>query len=202
MVKYNRLGGCKMKVDMRASDYREKAWDNLSGKWGVMALITLIESIVLSIVSMVVVGPLIVCGPIAVGVMGCALAVANGKAVKLEDMFSGFKNFLETFLLYLINSIFIFLWSLLLIIPGIIAELKYSMSYFIIKENPKIGSSEARKQSIEMMYGHKWQLFCLRFSFIGWILLSILTLGILFLWVIPYMRTAEAEFYNNLKANQ
>lgn len=189
-----------MQEDMRAQDYRKIAWSKLSGKWGVMALIALLECVIMGAAALVAgVGDLIVGGPITVGVMGCALAVANEQEVRIEDMFSEFKNFLSTFLLFLINMVFIALWSLLLIIPGIIAELRYSMSYFIMKENPSIGVMEARKQSIDMMYGHKWQLFCLRFSFIGWILLSMLTFGILLFWVIPYMNVAEAEFYKNIK---
>ena len=76
------------------------------------------------------------------------------------------------------------------------------MSYYILKDNPGMDANEARKASIEMMKGHKWQLFCLEFSFIGWIILSILTFGILTLWVGPYMETAKAAFYEELKANQ
>ena len=74
------------------------------------------------------------------------------------------------------------------------------MTFFIMQDNPGIGANEAITRSRQMMKGHKWQLFCLHFSFIGWILLSVLTFGVLMIFVAPYMQAAEAEFYENLKA--
>ena len=76
------------------------------------------------------------------------------------------------------------------------------MTYYIMLDDPKISANDARKKSMEMMQGHRWELFCLLFSFVGWLLLSILTLGILLLWVQPYMEVAVAEFYRNLKGEQ
>lgn len=74
------------------------------------------------------------------------------------------------------------------------------MSTFILADNPQLSQSEARKASVEMMNGHKWRLFCLELSFIGWVLLSALTLGILLFWVTPYMHAAFAAFYEDLKS--
>ena len=138
-------------------------------------------------------------GPFEYGIKETALLVARGKEIRVDNLFNGFHVFEKSFLLYLINNIFIFLWSLLFIIPGIIKSLSYSMSFLILQENPDISPNEARKQSMEMMNGNKWRLFCLELSFIGWILLSILTFGILFFWVLPYMNVAHAEFYLSLK---
>ena len=76
------------------------------------------------------------------------------------------------------------------------------MSYFILADDPNIPANEARKRSMEMMRGNKWRLFCLDFSFFGWILLSILTLGVLYFWIIPYIQTARAEFYQDLLARE
>ena len=73
------------------------------------------------------------------------------------------------------------------------------MSYYILAENPEMSQSEARKESMRIMQGHKWQLFCLNFSFIGWYILVGLTFGILTFWVTPYMQTATAAFYENIK---
>ena len=184
---------------MTAWDYRNRAWVALSGKWGILALITLIEVAITGVLSETAVGTLIVTGPFAVALAMISLNVLRGNWVSVENLFDGFKNFLNTFLLGLLNSLFIFLWSLLFIIPGIVKELSYSMSYYIMAENPCISQSEARFQSMLMMDGHKWELFCLRFSFIGWILLCILTLGIASFWVIPYMNTATAAFYEDIK---
>ena len=186
---------------MLAKDFRDKARERLAGKWSTMALITLIEALIMGALSFTFVGDFLIGGPLALGLASCSLLVARGGDVKLEDMFSGFGNFVTAFVLYLVNALLIFLWSLLLIVPGIIKAYAYSMSTFILKDNPNMTASEARKASIEMMDGHKWRLFCLHFSFIGWILLSALTFGILMFWVLPYMRVSEAAFYENLKGS-
>jgi uncharacterized membrane protein len=115
--------------------------------------------------------------------------------LKNSDLFSGFKKYGRAFLLDLLQSIFVFLWSLLLIIPGIIKAFAYSMSVFVANENPELTLRECLKKSEKMMVGHKWEYFCLMFSYIGWILLSCLTLGILFIWVLPKMNQASYLFY-------
>ena len=78
----------------------------------------------------------------------------------------------------------------------------YAMTYYILNDNPEMSANDAITRSREMMDGHKWQLFCLRFSFIGWYLLSALTFGILLIVVMPYMQAAEAEFYEKLKNDE
>jgi uncharacterized membrane protein len=93
------------------------------------------------------------------------------------------------------------LWALLFIIPGIIAQIGYSQVWFILAEDDQISPNDALKKSKKMMYGYKMQFFLLGLSFIGWLLLAILTCGIGLLWVVPYMQTANAKFYEDLKAN-
>ncbi len=75
------------------------------------------------------------------------------------------------------------------------------MSPYILIDNPVMTAGEARRKSMEIMKGNKWKLFCLQFSFIGWILLSILTFGILFLWVIPAMEMSKIAFYKEISGN-
>jgi uncharacterized membrane protein len=91
---------------------------------------------------------------------------------------------------------------LLFIVPGIIKTLSYSMAFFILRDNPDIGASAALTASREMMNGYKGKLFWLYVSFIGWILLSALTCGIVLLWVKPYMTLTLANFYEDLKKNR
>lgn len=98
-------------------------------------------------------------------------------------------------------QILILLWSLLLIIPGIIKSFSYAMTPYILEDNPELGAVDAIHRSRMMMRGHKFDLFWLYLSFIGWFLLSILTLGIGFLWLVPYMETAQAAFYEEVKAD-
>jgi len=95
--------------------------------------------------------------------------------------------------------LFVFLWSLLLIIPGIIASLAYSMTFFILADEPELGASDALAKSKRMMRGYKWKYFCLNLRFIGWAILCVISLGIGFLWLIPYMQISYAKFYEDVK---
>ncbi len=117
------------------------------------------------------------------------------------------KYFLRVVLIYIIVSIFTFLWTLLFIIPGIIKGYSYSQAYFIYKdrmehsEGEKPSALDCITESRRLMDGHKWEYFILQLSFIGWGLLSLLTLGIGFLWLNPYMNATYAAFYDNLSQN-
>ena len=98
----------------------------------------------------------------------------------------------------LLKTLLVLLWSLLFVIPGIIAAYNYAMVPYIQADNPCLPAREALAQSKEMMYGNRWRLFCLQISFIGWELLSILTLGIGLLWVGPYQAASIAFFYQDI----
>lgn len=101
------------------------------------------------------------------------------------------RNVLGMFL----RSLFIALWMLLFIVPGIIKAYAYALTPFILLDNPELGPNEARLRSIEMMRGYKGKLFGLELSFIGWFLLCILSLGVGFIWLLPYVNTSYAAFY-------
>jgi uncharacterized membrane protein len=92
--------------------------------------------------------------------------------------------------------------AFLAIIPAILAQLRYSMTYFVIADDPAVGSLDAIGRSKQMMDGNKWKFFCLQCRFIGWGLLCIPTLGIGFLWLAPYYWTSIARFYDDLRAGQ
>jgi len=145
--------------------------------------------------------PLLLGGAFALGVATFSLAIARDEDAKLEMIFSGFKYYIKTLGLFLLMMLFILLWMLLLIVPGIIAAISYSMAFFIMRDNPDIKAMEAIDASKKMMYGYKWKYFCLGFRFIGWIILGILSLGIGFLWIAPYMSISQAKFYDDVKAN-
>ena len=103
-------------------------------------------------------------------------------------------------LLEILISVFTFLWSLLLIVPGIIKGLSYSMAPYILAEKEYyISSSDAIKESMEMMEGHKMDLFLLQLSFIGWHILSVFTLGILEIWILPWQKISETKFMLEIK---
>lgn len=114
---------------------------------------------------------------------------------QFADLFSSFSNFWNAFLMRLLIAIYTALWTLLFIIPGIIAAFRYAMTPYILEEHPEMGVNEAIRASSDMMYGNKARLFCLEISFIGWAILCLFTLGIGFLWLIPYENAAKAAFY-------
>lgn len=126
----------------------------------------------------------------------------EGSASLTGNMFTtGFSNWGHIVLGQLLMGIFIFLWSLLLIVPGIVKAYAYAMTPYILVERPELSVNEAIGLSRRMMKGRKFDLFYLHLSFIGWALLCILTLGIGFLWLYPYMMTAQAAFYCDVKAD-
>lgn len=104
-------------------------------------------------------------------------------------------RYLNVFVTMFLRSIFILLWSLLLIIPGIIKTYAYRMVPYILADNPKIGYTRAIELSNEMTKGEKWDIFVLDLSFIGWYLLGSLALFIGVLFVLPYEDATNAELY-------
>jgi uncharacterized membrane protein len=117
----------------------------------------------------------------------------------IADLFLGFKRFKDTFLLNFFTSLFVMLWTLLLIVPGIIAAIRYSMAYLIMAENPDMTALESITASKMLMEGHKMDFFSFVFSFAGWFLLGIFTIGIGFLYLVPYYNAAKVEFYEAIK---
>lgn len=143
---------------------------------------------------------LIIGGPMQYGVSTFSLNISRKKKTDIAQIFDGFRTRItESIVAYLLMALFVMLWALLFIIPGIIAALAYSQTFFILADNNKIGGSEALAQSKTMMSGHKWRLFCLCLRFTGWFIVSIFTFGIGFLWLIPYMQVSFANFYDEVK---
>ena len=120
----------------------------------------------------------------------------------MERMFDGFKTYGRAIGVQLLMGILIMLWAVLLIIPGIIKSFSYAMTIYISKDHPELSANECIERSMDMMNGHKWDLFVLYLSFIGWFILCLFTMGIGFLWLIPYIQVSVAEFYEDLKAQE
>ena len=115
-------------------------------------------------------------------------------------MFEGFNVFLKSIITNALIGIFVFLWSLLLIIPGILAIYSYSMTFYILADHPSVPPLDAIRRSKELMRGKRWKLAKLQARFIGWYLLAFLTCGIGLLWITPYSQTAISNFYNDIKS--
>lgn len=142
----------------------------------------------------------IIGGVIQLGYVKFLLSQHDGKPYEFNDLFSQFDRFGDGFVQSFLRSLYITLWTLLFIIPGIIAGYSYAMTPFLMAENPELSASQAIAASKEMMKGHKGELFALDLSFIGWALLCILTLNIGNLWLNPYRNAAYAAFYRELQA--
>ena len=175
-----------------------------SSKWLMGLALAFVLSGILSAVSTVTsgIGSIILTGPLMFGLYKSFLNATRTKnSISFDGAFDGFKNFGQTFLLGFMQSIFVMLWSLLFFIPGIVKTYSYSMAYYIMADHPEYDWNQCITESRNMMRGHKWQLFCLDFSFIGWMIVGWICLGIGCLWVTPYMYAARTEFYNALKGD-
>lgn len=142
------------------------------------------------------------CNVITVGGHGWMLRHWRGETLGVGDAFAPFRIYKATVGAMLLRDIFVFLWSLLLVIPGVVKRLAYSMVPYIIYENPRLSPTEAIRISRTMTDGHKWELFVLELSFIGWHLLSAFSAGLVgIFWSVPYMGLTHAGVYETLKQN-
>ena len=194
----------------RAREYRKLARETLGQsifgtKWMYGLLAVLVYTLLLGAVSALGVGilGLLISGPLAYGLISVYLRIVRNEDEKADvaRLFDGFKEkFGESVLTILLEEIFIFLWSLLLIIPGIIKSYAYSASMYLVRER-NLQGNEAITESRRLMNGNKWKLFCLDLSFIGWYLLGMLCLGIGVFWVYPYHQAARTHFFEDILKN-
>lgn len=183
-----------------AKEYRSEAWSALSGKWGMAIVVCLVAGVIMAAVSSTGLGALILNGAITVGLCVVFTELFRSKEMKIENLFKGFTgNFVSTIIMNLLTAIFVFLWSLLFVIPGIVKAFSYSMAPYILADHPEMSGSDAITASKKLMNGKKWKLFCLNLSFIGWYLLCVVTFGIATLFVMPYVNAATAAFYESIK---
>jgi uncharacterized membrane protein len=180
-----------------------KAQEILKGKWSTAILAffiyTLITVSVGSIKNIGAILSLLITGPFLLGAAHFSLALYRGKDFRIEQIFQGFNRFSTALAAYIIMITFILLWSILLIIPGIIAALSYSMTFYILSDDSSLNATEALNKSTTMMDGNKLRLFYLYLRLFLLALLCILTLGIGFLWLIPYKNITMAAFYEDIK---
>ena len=133
------------------------------------------------------------------GIVMIYLNLTKGQKPAVGDIFKGFHIYGKAVWLFVITQFFTMLWSLLFIVPGIIKSIAYSMSPYILAENPDMTAREALNESKRITAGHKGELFVLSLSFFGWILLGCITFGIAMIYVAPYMQATMTNAYLNLK---
>ena len=190
-----------------ASEYRAMAraqMDNgiFTNKWMMLLVAGIVYSAIYNAASMTGFLALIVAGPLGLGYAAVFLkrVRASETPVNLEDMTESFKNgrLGGTVVLGLLHTLYIALWTLLFVILGIVKSYSYAMVYYISLDRPELDANQCITESRRIMNGHKWDLFCLDLSFIGWYIVGLLCCGIGTLWVAPYRELSRANFYEDL----
>lgn len=141
-------------------------------------------------------------GTVQLGYTQILLKQYHRQEFDISELFSQFHRFKQGFLQRFLRTLYIALWSLLFIVPGVIKAYAYAMTPFLLADNPNMTAREAMAASTELMDGHKGDLFILGFTFIGWDILACLSLGIGYLWLNPYKNAAYAAFYRELITNR
>lgn len=208
------------------SELRAQARERLDGKWGTFVLMTFLMYVISAILQIPgSVGDLLkvlspenaltsesmssislvlslLALPLGWGLTVSLLRNHREESVDIENLFDGFRRgrYVRVFCALFLVNLFTFLWALLLIIPGIMKAFSYALTPYILLDEPELTAKQAIARSSEIMEGRRWKLFCLYFSFIGWGILSVLTFGIGFLWLLPYMNASFAAFYEDARA--
>lgn len=208
------------------SELRAQARERLEGQWGTFVLMTFLMLVIQTILQIPgYIGSLLeilspenvlaslsfsnisnilslLALPLSWGLTVSLLRNHREESVDLENLFDGFRGgrYTRVFCALFLVNLFTFLWALLLIIPGIMKAFSYALTPYIIMDEPELTARQAITRSCEIMQGRRWKLFCLYLSFIGWGILSLLTFGIGFLWLVPYMNASIAAFYEDARA--
>lgn len=186
------------------SDLRYNSRQALTGNWWPcvgLTVVYVIISFVLGLIPFVGgIASLIISGPVQLGLTIFYVSFIRAGEPDFNKFFEGFQDFGRALAAFLLVTLFTIGWTLLLVIPGIIAAYRYSQTFYVLMDDPNISAIDAIRKSSDMMSGAKIKLFMLHLSFIGWALLTVITAGIGQLFLIPYVFTAQAFFYEDIKA--
>lgn len=196
------------------AELKSSAKDQLKGRWLVAILVFVCYSAILQLanveltnstegsmigLSLNIIG-LLVYGSLQVGISRFSLKLARkDSTTQFNDLFSGFDVFIKALVMNFIIWICVFIGTILFVIPGIIVGIMFSQANYILAENPEKSVIECIKESSRMMKGHKFNYFVLGLSFIGWLILCIISFGIGFLWLVPYFEITLTNFYLKVK---
>lgn len=188
---------------MTRAELKSAAKEQISGKIGTLFIMMLIIVVVSFLCTLIpVVGGIVsfvITPAFSLSLCMVYLKITKKETIEVNDLFSGFNKTGRALWLNILVSVFTFLWSLLLFIPGLIKQYAYSMSFYVLADNPELTANEAIAKSQEIMNGHKWDLFVLHLSFFFWYLLVGITFGVAAVYVVPYLSATVANFYNSIK---
>ena len=198
---------------MKNSQIMEEAYASLKGKWGLAIggnLLFAIISMAVALVGWLTVGEdwganltsLIFAPPLAIGMTIFSLNISRDNNPEIDNLFIPFKtSWVNAILAYFMMGVLVAVGFILLIIPGIIVALMFSQVFFIMGEDNEISAYDALVKSMNMMKGYKWKFFRIALRIIGLAILCIFTLGIGFIWLLPYQNVVYAKFYDDIKNN-
>lgn len=189
-----------------SAELKAMAKEQLKGRWTPIVLATLVVALIsggvrgvcLKIPYIGEIFPILVSAPLGLGMSIYILKFVNGETPEIVEVFSGFNRWVDSVILNFLVALFTALWSILLIVPGIIKGISYSMAEYILAENPNMKPGEAIEWSKKITNGHKARIFLVQLSFIGWGILATITVVGLF-WLIPYMNVTMVNLYNEIK---
>lgn len=181
-------------MQVSCKELRHRAWERLRGNYWTSLGVSVLGSLIAGVFA------IITGGPMMYGMASYYVDQQRGKKPEFTQMFDGFERFGDTFIGYLLRTLFIFLWGLIPFVGAIIVLVKnfsYSMTFYVMRDFG-LGGNDAITKSRELMNGYKWKLFKLNLSFIGWIILCFITFGFGTLFLMPYIDATTAEFYDEL----
>lgn len=201
---------------MNRLELKQYAKDKLQGKWQYAALGTLVyillsgQGITLGNTTMNIWGmhitknfasliSLLLTGPMSLGYVLYMTYLLSDEA-DYGKLLKGFGRFADTFVYHFLTSLLTILGFIFFIVPGIMIALNYAMGYLLMRDDPDLTATEAMAASKALMYGHRMDLFTLYLSYIGWAILSLMTFGIGFLFLQPYVMVAKIQFYETIKS--
>jgi uncharacterized membrane protein len=180
-------------------DLMRMARESLRGNWGIAIGVSLLYGLIVGMAGGTFVGGILLSGPMIVGMSMFFLALIRRRPTEVGQLFRGFDNFGTNLGAYVLVTVIVFAWSLLFLIPGIVASFSYAMTYYLLADRPELTASQAMAMSKDMMRGRRGKLFFLQLRFFGWALLCVLTGGIGFIWLAPYIQASTAYFYEDIR---
>ena len=179
---------------MDRAELKRRAKEQIKGNIGTLFLCYLI----MGLIACTGIGGLLI-PALSIGMVTIYFGLTRGEKPTIPTLFSKIDLFGRALWLNILIGIFVYLWTLLLFIPGIIKAISYSLSPYILAERPELTAREALNESKRMTKGHKGEMFVLMLSFFGWGLLCMITFGIAFIYVMPYIQATMINYYNSIK---
>lgn len=180
---------------MRRAELKAAAKEQIKGNIGMLLVIALITGLI----TCTVIGSILVPG-LTLSLIAIYLNLTNGQKASVGDMFCRMGALGKGWWLSILTCFFTSLWSMLFVIPGIVKSFAYSMAPYVLAENPTMTAREALRVSKEITKGHKFEIFVLQLSFFWWHLLGMITFGLAYIYVVPYINATMANFYNSIKS--